>query len=123
MNIINFVALAVLGLLTLATFSLLSWAIYRNMSNGLRYRDSLVERLSKLRMSGLMEKMGVDSDRYLHALPVTQLEQHMKKCVSCPKQSHCDERLAACGDNIVVVDFCPNGPELKVEAERQKQAA
>lgn len=119
MNLLNMAAALGLALLTAATFSLLSWAIYRNMSHGQNYRAALLKKLSSLRLRRMIDSLGLDADRYLHSLPVTDLEQRMHHCGQCPEQPQCDERLAEGRNRIADVSFCPNLDSLRAEAARQ----
>lgn len=122
MNTLNLAAALGLALLTAATFGLLSWAIYRNMSHGQNYRAALLQKLSGLRLRRMIDALGLDADRYLHSLPVADLEQRMHHCGQCPEQPRCDEQLTGKLGRIEEVSFCPNADSLQAEAERQQAA-
>ena len=90
----------------LGTGVALTWAIRRNLTQGERTRLSLLQRLLDVRLSGVMQVMGIDPRGYLNHATIVEVERQLRACQSCPHQHRCtdDLSIAASEDHF---GYCP----------------
>ncbi len=90
----------------LGTAAALTWAIRRNLSRGERTRLSLLQRLLHVRLSGVMQVMGIDPRGYLSHATVVEVERQLRVCQNCAHQHRCtgDLSIAASEDYF---GYCP----------------
>ena len=90
----------------LGTGVALTWAIRRNLNQGETTRLGLLKRLLDVRLSGVMQVMGIDPRGYLSHAPVVEVERQLRACQSCSHQHQCtgDLSIAASEDQFA---YCP----------------
>jgi hypothetical protein len=127
MDILSLIGLSMLGVMVVVSVLGVTWAILRNYRIGLQFREKLAEFLvGRMRLGKMMDTLGIDRNRYLHELRVTEIERHMRKCRSCDSLDACDDYLEAGNAGARSgeghdrsTEFCPNREELLTYREHQ----
>jgi hypothetical protein len=93
------------------------WTITRNMRQGEKYRQELAIRLSDTCLPGLLRSFGIEPVRYLHSLPIPEIEKHLRACAACTQLPRCKE---AATRNLSPEEyaFCPNHQDLLALRQR-----
>lgn len=113
MDIVTLIVSAAL-LLFLSVFLLrLSYTIFMNLKNGRKFHHSLSEQFDKLRLSSMLEALGINKTGYIYQTRVKDIQRHMSNCEACENTDACDEKLASPDFNVSEIDFCNNEAELK----------
>jgi hypothetical protein len=107
-------ALMLLGLV--GVIVVLMVAILRNIRQGERWREAMLERMESLRMARALRQRGIDPRRHVHEESVLALETQLSRCEGCEKGEDCErvldeERFAEFGD-------CPNEADMTRSAAR-----
>jgi len=123
MNPVSISITGIFVILGVAFTTLLLVAILGNLKTARRYRQSISERLSGLRLSRMLMHKGIDQDTYLHTQPVLDIEQQMKRCGDCDATERCDTELAASNNDEQTAEFCVNDSELKAIRRKLESAA
>ncbi|MEN8176199.1 MAG: DUF6455 family protein [Pseudomonadota bacterium] len=120
----NGLFIALLGIITLAIAVMVPYSIQRNYRHGLGFRERLLARAEKLRISRMLKALGVDTDACLHQAPVVEIEQNLRNCEGCQDTEICDDALQSANLEIREVSFCPNQAcfEKYVPSEKTPQA-
>lgn len=122
MNVISISITAVFAVLAAAFAVWLLVAILDNLQNARRYRQTMSEKLSRLRLSRMLSHKGIDQATYLHTQQMVDIEQHMKRCSKCVNIERCDSVLAA-SNSEDIIDFCANESELQAIKRKLEPAA
>ena len=88
------------------TALMLTWAIRRNLHQGENTRANLHKRLLDVRLSGLMQVMGIDPRGYLSQVTVVDVERQLRACGGCPHQRRCAGDLSRAADETRFT-YCP----------------
>lgn len=108
MEIINYIVLAILGIaLTVVSLYFLI-LIANNVRQGRVVRKLLAERVESLRMSKMLHALGLDFNKYLHSVPLCQINESIGKCETCSTTDECDQKLKVDKVGIKDIGFCPN---------------
>lgn len=119
MNTITLIVASVLGLFLLYFLARLSWSIGVNVINGLGFYRALESELGKLRLSRMLEALGINRSVYIHQNPVSDIERQMESCARCEHTQECDEKLAEGELDVDEIDFCNNEASLQAIKQRQ----
>lgn len=122
MNPLSISVTGIFVILGIAFTTLLLVAILGNLKTARRYRESIGERLSQLRLSRMLAHKGIDQETYLHTQPVLDIEQQMQRCGNCAATERCDNALAA-GNSEQQTGFCENDTELQTVKRNLETAA
>ena len=123
MNPVSISIAGIFAILGIAFSTLLLVAILGNLKTARRYRQSIGDRLSGLRLSRMLAHKGIDQETYLHTEPVLDIEQQMKRCAGCESTERCDTELAASNSGAPTAEFCVNDAELQTIRRRLDPAA
>lgn len=104
-------ALAVVGVI-----AALMLAILRNIRQGERWRESMLERMEGLRMGRALRQRGIDPRRHVHAESVLDLETQLRRCAHCERGEDCERALAE--GRFAGFGGCPNEADLARSAAR-----
>ena len=96
-----------------------------NLVKGRRFHEDLEKTFDDLRLSTMLQRLGIDKYRYIRINRVVDIERHMDNCANCQHTETCDEKLAAAADGNVSldidnIDFCNNQAEM-AELQRRGQ--
>lgn len=69
--------------------------------------EVLLNRIMRLRFHKMLGFLGVDQSEYLKAVPATDINQQIHRCIHCNTLDICDSCLRD-GKWITNMDFCPN---------------
>jgi hypothetical protein len=72
--------------------------------------------LKSLRLTKMLEYLGVDLTDYLRKVPVSDVEQHMSRCKKCKNTEICDACLRD-GKQVANMHFCPNYQSLTLHSK------
>ena len=102
------------------------FTIGSNLVKGRRFHDDLEKSFDGLRLSSMIQRLGINKYRYIRVNQVIDIERHMENCSNCENTESCDDKLAAAANgnvslNIDNIDFCNNEAEMK-EIYRREQA-
>ncbi len=89
----------------------LAWAIRRNRSQDDNTRSALLSRLLDMRLSGVMQVMGIDPHGYLRQATVPDVKRQLRACRSCPHQRRCTADLSRAADEGRF-GYCPSYSSL-----------
>lgn len=123
MNPVSISIAGIFAILGIAFTVLLLVAILGNLKTSRRYRQSIGDRLSGLRLSRMLAHKGIDQETYLHTESVLDIEQQMKRCAGCDATERCDTELAASNSEASTADFCVNDAELQTIRRKLDPAA
>jgi hypothetical protein len=84
-----------------------------NAEVGQQFRKRLMERMKQLPFHRMLSKRKIDANKYLHDIPVNEIEKQLRNCDGCTAQVECEEALANEGTSDVDYSFCPNDEYLK----------
>jgi hypothetical protein len=118
MNIVSLLVAGMLGLMAAVFAVWLFIAIIFNLRVGIRYRKSLVEEFERLRLSRMLEALGVDVNHYLHEEAIIDIHNHMKRCGACENIAECDDRLDSGDLAADDIAFCNNEKSLQTLVRR-----
>jgi len=113
MTLYSLLGVLVLAVLLLALALGLSFAVLRNMGRGEAYRRDLAMQLSRLRLSKMLDHLGLERERYLHRQRVVHIDAHMRRCEACEATDACDRTIAEPGREGADLGFCPNASSLR----------
>ena len=121
MAIISYILLAILGMAftVLSLYFLL--LIAKNVKQGQVVRQKLAKRVESLRMTKMLNSLGLDFNQYLHTVPLNKISESMGKCESCETTEKCDEKLKQKSLEIQNIDFCPNQQCLEKFSAQKEQ--
>ncbi|MGD2082171.1 MAG: DUF6455 family protein [Chromatiales bacterium] len=112
MTLYSLLGVLVLAALVFALAVGLPFAVLRNMARGEAYRRDLDSQVSRLRLSKMLDFLGIDHARYLHRVPVADIHAHMRRCDACETTDICDRTIAEPARRDASVEFCPNADSL-----------
>lgn len=115
------ISILLLGLVIALAIKLPS-ALYKNTVNGKKFRLKLNEKLASLRIATMLDKLGIDSSRYLHSNNSVEIINHLNRCENCGEKKQCDDTIQqADATDIKEIDlsFCANIEDLKKEQIKQ----
>jgi len=104
----SYFAFIVLGIVFLVLALFFVILISKNMKQGKVVRQRLAQRVESLRMSKMLRALGLDLTQYLYTVPITKINDSMKKCEHCPTTDICDDNLQKGHLETDEIDFCPN---------------
>ncbi len=61
----------------------------------------------------MLSKRNIDVNKYLHDMPMNDIEKQLHNCDGCTAQGECEEALAKEGTSDVDYSFCPNDEYIK----------
>ena len=123
MIVVNYIVLALLAIAFVVLAVGFLMLITRNMRQGRVVRQHLARRVESLRMSRLLNSLGIDFSKYLHIVPISKINDTMNKCETCLTSDYCDEQLAKPNLTIDNIDYCPNSDCLRQFHEMEKNQA
>ena len=119
MNILTAIVAGLLGILTLVFAVMLVSAIIFNVKAGKKYRQSLAVKVDQLRLSKMLNALGVDINTYLHTERMVDIQQQMNRCSACENTEKCDDQLSGGSISADEIGFCNNEQSLQ-EMTRDK---
>lgn len=123
MNTLTLIVASALGFFLFYFLARLSWSISVNVINGLAFYRSLEKELDKLRLSRMLEALGIRKSSYIHQNSVSDIKQQMENCMTCTHTQECDEKLAEGELAVDEIDFCNNEASLQAIKQRQMDAS
>lgn len=72
--------------------------------------------IKRLRLTKMLEYLGVDLTDYLRKIPVSDVEQHISNCKKCENTETCDACLRD-GRQMANMNFCPNYQSLTLHSK------
>lgn len=121
MNLFSLIITGLFTVLSAAFVVFLVVAITRNLRTGRRYRQGIAAQLSKLRLGRMLGIQGIEENAYLHAQPILDIRDQMKRCSECANTDACDQLLdQGVGDQS---EFCDNDETLKQVKQRVDRAS
>ncbi len=112
MTLYSLLAVLALAILIAVLIVGLPFALLRNMAQGAQFRRDLDQRVRGLRLSKMLDYLGIDRERYLHQEPVVNIHGHMRRCADCEATDACDQVIGTPGAEESSIDFCPNADSL-----------
>ena len=85
------------------------------------YRRDVNQRMDKLRIHKMLDKLGINRSRYFSAIKPATTEQHLFICERCPKPDTCDQYLEDDGA-ADPASFCPNHTDFE-KLKRKRPAS
>lgn len=121
MNLYSIIFIGLISGLSLVALAYFFLAIYNNFKAGQSYRQELAKRIEKLRLNKMLEKKQIKLNRYIHELPVHQIENQIRNCETCIEAIFCDQIFSH--DNVLTTNhsFCPNIKTLNNLARTDQQ--
>ena len=93
--------------------SAMSAVIFASSYAGARLtRGQLAWRLKGTRMARMLQRLGIEEERYVAETPVSTMRAQLDTCSSCRRKAECDEALDYTGLKRKTFAFCPNKPAL-----------
>lgn len=97
----------------LITAGMLVYALSKNFKTGQLVRQQLSDKVDQLRYGQMLALFGVNKDNYLHKVPLTRVDDEIRKCRSCEWTFECDKALQHFDYvNDEVLRFCPNASSI-----------
>jgi hypothetical protein len=103
------------ALLLLVVFSsmaiiaiLLVNALISNYRTGQEVRNELAKRIELLPFGKMLKSHNVELPKFLHKIPLTEIESEIKVCQSCSKTVECNKAQNSNSFENEVLNFCPN---------------
>lgn len=121
MNLFSLGIAALFGLLVLGFAVLLFSAIVFNLKVGQRYRQRLAREIERLRLSRMLNALGIDVGAYLHHERILDIRRQMHRCEDCAQTTACDDTLSKGRVEAGEIDFCNNEQALQ-EIVRKESA-
>ena len=112
MNLYSLLAVVALASVLAALTVGVPLALLRNMARGAQFREDLDQQVRRLRLSKMLEYLGIDRRRYLHDQPVVQIREHIHRCEACETTDVCDQIIETPGREGADIGFCPNAESL-----------
>ena len=112
MTLYSLTGVLVLAVLLLVLSVALPFAVLRNLGRGEAYRRDLAVKVGRLRLSKMLDYLGIDRNRYLHRQPVAEIHAHMRRCDACESTDACDRTIAEPARRDAGIGFCPNADSL-----------
>ena len=105
---------ASLMILAIILLLMLIFTLYKLFSNisflRARHRDQ-IRRVKNLKLSRMLEHLGIPFKHYLHKTSELDKERHIWACEHCPHPDKCERMFK--GEDLDPLHFCPNYRELK----------
>ncbi len=89
----------------------LAWAIRRSLNQGEGARSALLRRLLDVRLSGVMQVMGIDPHGYLSQATILDVKRQLRACRGCPHHRRCAADLGRAADEERF-GYCPSYSSL-----------
>ena len=93
MNYTGFISLSVVVLFLIYTGFQLFNAIYRNYQSAAQLRGAFAQRIQLLPMFNMLQQRKIDLGELLYRLPVTEIENSVRRCESCHQAGECRTSL------------------------------
>ena len=119
---ISLITLAILAAALAFYVLMLAFRIHNNVATGLAYRESLLSRLSRLRLNNMLHALGIDRDRYAYQQSILDIDKQMKQCTQCDSTQSCDEQVTSGKTAIKDISFCGNKTALDKILQQQSGA-
>ncbi len=103
-------AWCILAALTFAAV-IFAWAIHRTLKQGESARSALLRRLLDVRLSGVMQVMGIDPHGYLSHATILDVKRQLRTCRGCPHHRRCAADLSRAADEQRF-GYCPSYSSL-----------
>ncbi len=116
---ISLVTLAILAAALAFYVLMLAFRIHNNVATGLAYRESLLSRLSELRLNNMINALGIDRERYAYQQSILDIDKQMKQCAQCGNTQSCDDHIAHGKTAIDDIAFCGNKTALDEILQQQ----
>ncbi len=113
MEILSYIAYAVLSITLLAFVVLLPLAIIFNMKAGLKYREAIAARVDQLRLGRMLAALGVNVGAYVHHGRIAEIDAQIRRCAGCGNTDTCDEKLASGDVGVDNIGYCENEQSLQ----------
>ncbi|MEE9492907.1 MAG: DUF6455 family protein [Gammaproteobacteria bacterium] len=122
MNILSVIIAGILGLLMVVYITLLFVTIIFNVKIAENYRQGLAEKLDELRLSSMLDVMGININTYLHSESILDIRRQMAQCSDCQNIDACDETIKNHDSDISDdISFCNNEDEIKTILQRKSK--
>jgi len=112
MTLYSLLAILILAMVLTALTVGVPFALFRNMARGAEFREELDRQVRRLRLSKMLDYLGIDRARYLHGQPTVQIREHLRRCEGCETTDICDQIIETPGREGTDVGFCPNADSL-----------
>lgn len=122
MENISLAALGIFTILLVLSAVLIPAAIIFNLKAGLKYREKLAQQLHQLRISKMLNALGIDITQYLHQEQVNEIRTQMDRCSECQNTDQCDDQLDKGSVAANEIAYCNNEEALQAIATRQQQS-
>ena len=90
----------------------LSYVIMKNLINGRKLHQSLLQELNHLRLSKMLTALGINKTAYVYQANVNDIRKHMENCSSCAYTDECDKKLSDPDINVSGISCCNNKADL-----------
>lgn len=97
----------------------LCYTITVNLINGRKFHHSLEQSFDKLRLSKMLNALGINKTAYIYQTNVNDIHKQMDSCSACTNTDACDEKLSVADIDLAEIAFCNNEADLK-EIKRQQ---
>ncbi len=108
MNYIDFTIVVIISLSLFYIGFRLFAAIHFNYYRASELRHQYAQRIRLLPTYKMLRLRGIDLNRLLHGLPVTEIEAAIRNCEACTSTKECQTKLKE--KDIEDFDFCKNDP-------------
>jgi uncharacterized protein DUF6455 len=119
---VNNLAIMIVILIIVLIALKLTYEICRNVIVGRKFRDRLMSRLEQLPIIKMLGKHEIDVNKYLHSVPIVDIEKQLHNCNECSSKKECRETLEQEGKAEAAYSFCPNDEDFK-QLERSENTS
>lgn len=99
----------------------LCYTIAINLINGKKFHHSLEQEFNKLRLSRMLNALGINKAAYIYQTSVKDIHQQMSSCSDCGNTDACDEKLSTTDVDASEIEFCNNEAKLKELKQQQSK--
>jgi uncharacterized protein DUF6455 len=107
--IFSLIMIVVIGIIA----TTLTIAIKQNFNVSQQLRTKLMEKLKQLPFYRMLSRRNIDANKYLHDIPINDIENQLQSCSDCATNKKCEEVLVTEGNTDVDYSFCPNDEYFK----------
>lgn len=107
--IFSLIMIVVIGIIA----TTLRIALKQNFNISQQLRAKLMEKLKQLPFHRMLSKRNIDVNKYLHDIPINDIENQLQSCSECATNKKCEEVLATADKSDVDYSFCPNDEYFK----------
>ena len=112
-------SILILTVITLAMITIvfsLAFAMVHNFNSGKAIRQELTKNINNLRYGNLLTSFGINKNEFVHKVPLVEIENGMRACMSCKQTEQCDKELKnKTKNNVESMTFCPNTTSVQTQ--------